>query len=383
MPLKATTDNASGFFIWFDVNNKKEYYATPMNHYYNSIVNSKNSKYRHIFYNPHYSIPKTSPKRNQAAYNKHFIQTMLLDMDHPFEEQLGRILINFINCRLDKYEYANKDFFCLYGFELLNNPNTNNKVKKKFRLKIDYENPEEFKRITKNYFEASRAKLTHLQNQFRDCINYVYALNKEKADEKYNRITKFQAYAIKNNMIKYSENVEILYNTSSIFQNDFEHVKLSDINKLLNKDEISLQTSNKYSSTELSSILFIVLNELVNNDISIKICKNCGRYFIPLHRHAEVYCDLQPEKYNDKTCRELGARTTYNKAINDVEGLLIYRRTYQKRLMELSRNPDATEEDKERFNNWKKTAQAKIKDFKSGKINEKTLNDWMKNNKDL
>ena len=25
----------------------------------------------------------------------------------------------------------------------------------------------------------------------------------------------------------------------------------------------------------------------------------------------------------------------------------------------------------------------KIKDFKSGKINEKTLNDWMKNNKDL
>ena len=35
---------------------------------------------------------------------------------------------NFINCRLDKYEYANKDFFCLYGFELLNNPNTNNKV---------------------------------------------------------------------------------------------------------------------------------------------------------------------------------------------------------------------------------------------------------------
>lgn len=222
-----------------------------------------------------------------------------------------------------------------------------------------------------------------MQNQFRDCINYVYNLNKDSEDEKYNRITKFQAYAIKNNMIKYSENVEILYSTSSIFKNDFEHVKLSDINKLLNKDEISLQTSNKYSSTELSSILFIVLNELVNNDISIKICKNCGRYFIPLHRHAEVYCDLPPEKYNDKTCRELGARTTYNKAINDVEGLLIYRRTYQKRLMELSRNPNATEKDKERFNNWKKTAQGKIKDFKSGKINEKTLNDWMKNNKDL
>ena len=51
--------------------------------------------------------------------------------------------------------------------------------------------------------------------------------------------------------------------------------------------------------------------------------------------------------------------------------------------MELSRNPNATEKDKERFNNWKKTAQEKIKDFKREKINEKTLNDWMKKNKDL
>lgn len=69
MSLKATTDNASGFFIWFDINNKKEYYATPMNHYYNNIANSKNSKYRHIFYNPHFSIPKTSPKIKQHLIN--------------------------------------------------------------------------------------------------------------------------------------------------------------------------------------------------------------------------------------------------------------------------------------------------------------------------
>lgn len=96
-----------------------------------------------------------------------------------------------------------------------------------------------------------------------------------------------------------------------------------------------------------------------------------------------MYCDLPSEKYNDKTCRELGVRATYNKTINDVEGLLIYRRTYQKRLMELSRNTNATDEDKERFNNWKKTAQSKIKDFKNGKINENELNDWMKKNKDL
>lgn len=72
MSLKATTDNASGFFIWFDINNKKEYYATPMNHYYNNIANSKNSKYRHIFYNPHFLYQR----RVQKKIKQHLINIL-------------------------------------------------------------------------------------------------------------------------------------------------------------------------------------------------------------------------------------------------------------------------------------------------------------------
>ena len=383
MPLKALTGNASGFFIWFDIANKKEYYATPINHYRNKIVHIKSSKYRHIFYDPHFSIPKASPKRNQTAVNKHFIKTKLLDMEDPFEEQLGRLVINFINCRLDTYENAYRDFFCLYGFELLSNTKIKTKDQKNNQLKIDYESPDDFKRITRHYFDSAQRNLIKLQNQFKDCINYVYNLNNNGKDENYNHITKFQAFAIKNDMIKYSEKVDMLYATSPIFNNSFQHVKLSELNKLLNKDGINIQTGNKYSSLELSSILFVVLNELINNDITIKICKNCGRYFIPLNRHAEVYCDLPHINNTKKTCRELGARTSYTKTINEVEGLLIYRRTYQKRLMELSRNPNATDEEKEKFNTWKKSAQSKIKEFKSGKIDEKELNDWMIKNRDF
>ena len=62
MPLKALTGNAPGFFIWFDISNKKEYYATPINHYRNKIIHIKSSKYRHIFYGPHFSIPKQVQK---------------------------------------------------------------------------------------------------------------------------------------------------------------------------------------------------------------------------------------------------------------------------------------------------------------------------------
>lgn len=46
----------------------------------------------------------------------------------------------------------------------------------------------------------------------------------------------------------------------------------------------------------------------------------------------------------------------------------------------LTRNPNATQEDKESFDNWKKSAQAKIKEYKSNTITEEELNKWMKEN---
>ena len=50
--------------------------------------------------------------------------------------------------------------------------------------------------------------------------------------------------------------------------------------------------------------------------------------------------------------------------------------------MELSRNPNATEKERKDFNNWKKSAQAIIKDFKKEKITEEQLKVWMEENKD-
>ena len=48
--------------------------------------------------------------------------------------------------------------------------------------------------------------------------------------------------------------------------------------------------------------------------------------------------------------------------------------------MVLSRKPNATQADKESFENWKKSAQAKIKEYKSNIITEEELNQWMKEN---
>lgn len=57
-----------------------------------------------------------------------------------------------------------------------------------------------------------------------------------------------------------------------------------------------------------------------------------------------------------------------------------YRRSYQKKIMIVSRNKDNKQLKKD-FDKWKKEAQAKIKLFKQGKLEEEKLYNWILENK--
>lgn len=70
---------------------------------------------------------------------------------------------------------------------------------------------------------------------------------------------------------------------------------------------------------------------------------------------------------------------SYTKKRETVEGIIFYRNNYQRRLMQTKRYDD--EQVKLAFENWKKLAREKIKEFNNNKISEKDLLEWMKNNK--
>ena len=370
MNAKSTMSNASGFYIWFDKKNKKEYYSMPITLYKAKIHINKSHSY--IKYAESY-LAKVTPKRNNAAYVQNALNLHLIDLYNPYEERYGMFLINFLNARFDTFHMAYRDFFYAYSLELIDDRHT---------LKAEYKNEADYISIANKLFKVKQQEIIELQAKFRDWIDYIYNLNENKEDKEIDPYVKFQVYSLKYNMNQYTNDTEVVFNSMSIFKNDFVTVKLNELNQNINNGKINLQDGIKYKSTKLSNICFTVLNELVSNNTPIKVCKNCERYFIPVNRHAEVYCDL-PKTNGEKTCRELGARVTYNKNIQEIEGLLIYRRTYQKRIMELSRNPNATPKEKEAFNNWKKSAQTKIKEFKAGKIDKESLNKWMRENKDL
>ena len=94
--------------------------------------------------------------------------------------------------------------------------------------------------------------------------------------------------------------------------------------------------------------MYISLFEIATNkNVKIKICKNCGKYFIPL-KNTEKYCDIVYCK-DEVTCKKIGANNSYSKKRNTIEGIRIYRNNYQRRLMQVKRSND--EQVKKAFEN--------------------------------
>ena len=59
--------------------------------------------------------------------------------------------------------------------------------------------------------------------------------------------------------------------------------------KRINEKDHQLELHNVYTNTKLRSICFTVLEQLVHQEnLPIKVCQICGRYFIPTFRQNEI-----------------------------------------------------------------------------------------------
>lgn len=100
-----------GFYIWFDINSKEEYYSTPLYMYKTDFDDDLKNYKRKIIQGKDFYKNKPS-KKNSAPKHP---ATIL----YPFAEQFGRILINLLNADFSNFDKAYNTFFYLYGFELL------------------------------------------------------------------------------------------------------------------------------------------------------------------------------------------------------------------------------------------------------------------------
>ncbi len=109
-------------------------------------------------------------------------------------------------------------------------------------------------------------------------------------------------------------------------------------------------------------------------NIEIKKCKNCGKFFVPENRADELYCSNIFE--NGKTCKEVGPFKVKQKLMEENNDLKVYRNVYQKLLLRTRRNPMNDEYEKEFIEFKKKNAELKEK-ISNGKLTQEEYMKWL------
>lgn len=83
-------------------------------------------------------------------------------------------------------------------------------------------------------------------------------------------------------------------------------------------------------SARISDMIDYSLRSCVERGITVRRCKNCGRYFPQTGRVSAEYCE-RPVPRGQQTCRESGAFQQWTKRQSDDPVFKAYRREYKKR----------------------------------------------------
>ena len=352
------------FYIWFDEDSKEEYYTASLFLLGTNRIQQEQSSISLKFVAPLDEITEDGTILKHPSYRT-----------YPNVDRIGSMLIRLLNADLTSFESAYNTFFYAYGFDTLN---VYMGIKE---TKTNFKSIKEFKKYHNDFFKQAKIHLSKIQKDFREAVDILYNLSEINEYSEFSPKSKIIALLIKHetDLYTYTHNLNLEYEKYSHKNNDYINTSLNDLMGKIEQNEI-LKTRTIYSSQYLGDICYCILNTLTNMDnILIKKCKRCGRYFIPNVRNDEIYCDIQNID-GSSTCRELGAKETYKKNLENVPALLEYRRSYQKKLMYCSRNKDDKKLKKD-FDNWRKNAQSKIKEYKNGKLNEDELLEWMNENK--
>jgi len=122
---------------------------------------------------------------------------------------------------------------------------------------------------------------------------------------------------------------------------------------------------------DLSTLLSVVLIDLVNNNLELVSCQHCGRPFVSSGK--TVYCDRIANNKGD-TCRTLGPLAKYEKTVVEQPVIGAHRRAYKKYYGWLLKG-QITRVD---FDAWRDEAKIKLELAKSGKLQKDVFLDWLR-----
>lgn len=133
--------------------------------------------------------------------------------------------------------------------------------------------------------------------------------------------------------------------------------------------------SMRYNSVTLTGFICFDIMNILKNHISIKKCKNCGKYFIPQNRADEIYCTNIYQ--NGKTCKEVG----YSQSVKNDSFKSAYRSAYKTQRARIKYNSHIPDYEEKHVIPWVAAAKEAMIEY-SSKNDIEGFKKWLKNNKD-
>ena len=139
----------------------------------------------------------------------------------------------------------------------------------------------------------------------------------------------------------------------------------------------------KRTETQKEVVLLTVLNtiddvlryelmQMLTQGIEYKVCKNCGKLFVPSGRSDSLYCDrLMPGQ--EKPCNLIGANLIAKKKLDENPALKLYRSAYQR----LNKRVEYEYMTKEDFEIWKVPALEKREQCINGVLSFDAYEAWI------
>lgn len=115
-----------------------------------------------------------------------------------------------------------------------------------------------------------------------------------------------------------------------------------------------------FMASDISSLLYIEFMKMIQNNVSVSICENCGRYFIPKGNYDMKYCER--EVNGEKVCQKIGAVKSFKDKVKNNPVYNEYEKVY-KRFYARKRKGLVTQN---QFDDWVKNASKLKKDALKG-----------------
>lgn len=331
-------------------------------------------------------------KNNISNIKNRYVQT-LNNISNP----IGSLLFDFLDADLSDTTFIKK---CTmkYGSTALNTG---------FSDSCDFENilnnknnDEDSESINMELFEKTLKKESHyvldeyisIQSELKQIVEFSYNLENKSYLQ---GLTPSQRYFIyintclknsKLDLFSYLKDVSMSYNINFSQYKTSVKINFNTTPESLAKQIKKVDKRNHnyhlntffYSFSSLLSVYYFCLLYFIENNIPIKICQNCNKYFIPENRNSSIYCNRIYEK--NKTCKEIGANIAYNEKLKKDEITSLYRKTLSAKKMLANRNPDIPMY-LEKYEQWKKEANQFKKYIKNGLKTEEEFKKWIETTK--